>query len=417
MALQLTNSTQTIEVYNTTSGDKETLIKGSFRTILRGEKVILLLRTGGPGASYTPEIVLNWREITTPSGLTSASDLYDALVGWAAQVVSGGASGVGGGNNTYYAKPGGANADATATYAAATQITITGMPFTFTANDIESIEQKPTSGDSTKYTDKADFAVSAGVITVTGASFSATDEFIVIFSGPDKAYDKDLDVEKMVDQSADYLHYTDVEHIVDESNLGITSTSTGGDTNTLVDSGADFDAEDVAEGYTAYQTTDGESALIDSDSLSGLAGDGGVADANTIETGTLSGAATWDTKDYSLPQVKRFEIPMDSYKHLSVDILLDSQDANNSCYIKIYATNDENADTTDDIYWKDISTAVFGAAELSADGIGDAARAVTQGIYFIDTDYIAAKYMIKIVAECDNGTPNNESNIRIKKGY
>ena len=66
-------------------------------------------------------------------------------------------------------------------------------------------------------------------------------------------------------------------------------------------------------------------------------------------------------------------------------------------------------------YWKDISSDVFGAAQLEADGITAAARTVTQGIYFIDTPTTVLKYMIKIVAECDNGTQDNEFDIRIKK--
>ena len=32
---------------------------------------------------------------------------------------------------------------------------------------------------------------------------------------------------------------------------------------------------------------------------------------------------------------------------MSIDVLLDSQDDNNSCYCKIYGTNDDNADDTD----------------------------------------------------------------------
>ncbi len=95
----------------------------------------------------------------------------------------GGGGGAGGGDNTYYAKPSGTNADATVAYTSATTITVTGLPFTFTENDIALIEQVPTSGLTTKYKDKADFSVSSGVITVAGASFATTDKFIVTFTG------------------------------------------------------------------------------------------------------------------------------------------------------------------------------------------------------------------------------------------
>ena len=87
------------------------------------------------------------------------------------------------GLNVYYAKPSGTNADATSSYASATTLTVTGLPFTFTQYDIESIEQIPTSGTSTLYSDKADFSVSGTTITVTGAAFAASDVFIVKIAG------------------------------------------------------------------------------------------------------------------------------------------------------------------------------------------------------------------------------------------
>lgn len=294
-------------------------------------------------------------------------------------------------------------------------ITITGLPF-----DLEDIHvvagtiKKITTTGAVSTVDTDNVTVAAGVITLTEADdFVATDTVLVTLVGPDKSYDRDLDITKTIDQSS---KDTDVEHIINESNLGITATSSGGDADTLTDAGETFTAETVAEGYIAYQVSDTESALVNADTLYGHAGDGGaVGGGASVETATLSGAATWDTKIYVLPECKRFEIPAEGYKHISIDVLLDSQDANNSCYCKIYATNISTADTTDDIYWKDKSTEIFGVAQLSADGIGDAGRVVTQGIFFIDTTTVVLKYMIKIVAENDDGTLDNEFNIRIKK--
>jgi hypothetical protein len=88
----------------------------------------------------------------------------------------------------YYAKPSGGNGDGVSAYASATTLTVTGLPFTLNAEDIESIEQIPTSGDSTLHTDKADFAVSSGTITVTGAAFATSDVFVVKITGPTRSY-------------------------------------------------------------------------------------------------------------------------------------------------------------------------------------------------------------------------------------
>jgi len=89
----------------------------------------------------------------------------------------------------YYGKPTGANGDAVTAYASATTLTITGLPFTFAAEDVESVEQIPTSGTSTVLSDKADYAVSGTTLTVTGATFAAADVFVVKLTGPVRGYD------------------------------------------------------------------------------------------------------------------------------------------------------------------------------------------------------------------------------------
>jgi len=107
--------------------------------------------------------------------------------------VGGDGSGSGGGGTTFYAKPAGAaNSDAVVAYTSATTITVTGLPFTFVETDIVSIRQiiatGTTASNDTVFTDVSDFAVSSGVITVTGAAFGATDVFVVTFAAQVKAY-------------------------------------------------------------------------------------------------------------------------------------------------------------------------------------------------------------------------------------
>lgn len=113
---------------------------------------------------------------------------------------SGGGSAAGGGLSTYYAKPSGTNADATSAYASATTLTITGLPYTFTKYDIVEIKQVPNAGGAgaqdTSFTDVADFSVSGTTITVSGATFAATDEFIVTFALPPKSVDEANDAKR-----------------------------------------------------------------------------------------------------------------------------------------------------------------------------------------------------------------------------
>ena len=262
--------------------------------------------------------------------------------------------------------------------------------------------------------------------------FDTTDlEHNVLIIGDLRGYDASADSQKVLVQNPDYANYTSVELLIDESNLGIDGTYTAHAAPTLVfeDDSETYTPEDVAEGYTIYNVTDGTSGIIDVDSnpngYSGdYVGDGGAgydsnaagADATCISHAALG--ANWDAGDVaSIPECKRFEINMEGYRFMSIDVFMDSQDANNSCYCKIYASDDDTADLTDDTRWKDVSSDVFGAAQLSADGIGGGARTWYQGIFFIDASTIAERFMIKIVAENDDGTQDNEFEIRIKKGY
>jgi len=360
-------------------------------------------------------------DVLTVSGASfAATDTFLVLTNVQAGGTAGGSgSSVGGGSSTYS----NAQGDFVATITASTtNITITGLPFTL--EDIHviggAIKKVDSSGDVTSL-DTSNVTVSGGVITLGNeTNFSSGDSVLVQLIGPDKAYDDATDSNLSFVVNPNYEHYTSVEHLIDESNLGIDGTHDGGDGSaTFTDTGETYTAETVAEGYTIYNVTDGSSGTITADTLYGLAGDGGAGSPTADDiTATLSGGADddWDDSDVaSIPECKRFVIPAEGYNFMSIDVLLDSQDDNNACYCKIYATNDENADDTDDTYWKDISNDVFGAAQLEADGITAAARTVTQGLYFVDTPSTVLKYMIKIVAECDNGTQDNEFDIRIKK--
>ena len=250
---------------------------------------------------------------------------------------------------------------------------------------------------------------SAGTLTLVnaGTPFAATNVYEVGISATPLSLDIASDTTKTTEQAPDYGHYTDAESLVSEADLGIAETGDGdGDTNTLEDDTGAFDAENVAVGYTAWQTTDTESATVNS-----------ITDADTIETGTLTGAATWAAKAYLLPECKRFIIYADSYNHISVQVQMTANDANNACYCKIYASNVDAADDTDDTDWVDVSEELFGIAQLEADGITAGAAASHHSIHVVDVPTVILKYCIKIVGECKDATPDNNFDIYIKKGY
>lgn len=98
----------------------------------------------------------------------------------------------------YIGKPTGQNGDFVTAYTAATQITISSLPTGVSAfydNDIVSIQQIDTTGAvvNTYTRDDAVMAIAANVITVTGATFGATDTFVVYTSVARPAGGADLD--------------------------------------------------------------------------------------------------------------------------------------------------------------------------------------------------------------------------------
>jgi len=95
-------------------------------------------------------------------------------------------------------KPTGQNGDFVTAYTAATQITLSSFPSGISAfydNDIVSIQQIDNTGEVVEtYTrDDAVMQIAANVITVTGATFAATDTFVVYTSVARPAGGADVD--------------------------------------------------------------------------------------------------------------------------------------------------------------------------------------------------------------------------------
>lgn len=82
MAIQLTNSTDVIEYHDTTSGYKQTFIKGTFRVFLRGEIVTLVYVSTSMGSPKSSFLELKYADITVPTGMTTAALLYAKIVEW-----------------------------------------------------------------------------------------------------------------------------------------------------------------------------------------------------------------------------------------------------------------------------------------------------------------------------------------------
>ncbi len=117
----------------------------------------------------------------------------------------------------YVGKPSGTNGDFTTTYTSATTITLSGFPSQFSDindEDIVTLVQIATDGSVTKtYTrDNATMSTTSNVLTVTGATFTNTDTFVLYTNIPRvEAYDTSLDSKKTIVQNPAWARYTDKE--------------------------------------------------------------------------------------------------------------------------------------------------------------------------------------------------------------
>ena len=288
-------------------------------------------------------------------------------------------------------------------YTSATTMTFSNYPdgvAALYADDIELVRQIDTDGEVIAVYSRDDNAlsISGDVLTVSGAGFNSTDSFVVLTNIPRAS--------TVTASNPEYEHYTSVEILINEADLGITDTATGTDANTLADTNhtlatIDFDAEQVAVGYEGYSEAEDVAATVLS-----------ITDGDNIETDSIT---DWTGDVYWLPECKRFVTPAEGYNHFTIHTRLSTDVAGNSAYIKIYGTLDANADDTDDTYWVDLSTDIFDAAQLTCTG----ATGTQEGIYFVDEPTAILKYMIKIVGEVTDGgaaaAAGNNFDVYIKK--
>lgn len=241
---------------------------------------------------------------------------------------TGASAATGGGSSTYSTAQGDIIATPTT---GTTNITVTGLPFTLTAEQIANGVIKKIASDGTvTVVDSGNVSVSGGVITLSEAdNFVSGDTVSVSLTGPDKAYDEALDSNIVTTLNPDYAHYTSPEHLIDVSGVGDAVTS-------------------------------------------------------------------------------RYVIPMESYKNLSIHIKLVNSNAGDTITLTVYATNNADADDSADDDWVHVSSTILGAASKAVNNTS------LEEIYFVDTNMIPLKYMIKTIT-ISGGSDTNAADVYIKK--
>ena len=153
--------------------------------------------------------------------------------------VNSGASGVsGGGLSLYVLDSGNTLGHGAITYTSGSTCTITGNPFTLSANLISKLDRIDNTGKLVATYTLADTAmtISSNVLSVTGMSAAATDTFVLYIMGSERTNDISTDANKTISLVNVWNRYTDAETLVTAQDL----------TDTYADYGAVIDMR----GYT-----------------------------------------------------------------------------------------------------------------------------------------------------------------------
>ena len=191
------------------------------------------------------------------------------------------------------------------------------------------------------------------------------------------------------------------EMLISENNVLGTNAhaDAGADTNTILDVSAGFSVSNVAVGYPVWQVDAAASATVNS-----------ITDVTTIETGTLTGAASFSSAEYVLPYVNRYVIDSVETRHLTIQWNL-TAGANTTMYLKIYGSLNNGANDDSDSNWVDLSSDVFD----DASGIIVTASTTQSDIAIIGEKVTMTKYMLKLVVVNSSSTAANSATVIIKK--
>jgi hypothetical protein len=137
-----------------------------------------------------------------------------------------GGGGVGGGAGIYSVK----QLDCTAAYTAATQLTLAGLPLGLTVGSFVQVDVWDATGQKTTYTPDANafaWVDATGVLTVTGATFAATDvDYDVLLWYVPKGYVPSVDANNQYTINPPQLHYLASNPALAEVTNGVDGSGT-----------------------------------------------------------------------------------------------------------------------------------------------------------------------------------------------
>jgi len=274
----------------------------------------------------------------------------------------------------------GQNGDFDVAYTAATQITVSNLPFYVASlynEDIVSITQIDINGTvlATYTRDDAQMAIAANVITVTGASFGATDTFIV---------------------------YTNIPRSPIQTILDDASFTAGSEIVTPVSGFYDSTESEVTDGRTgAFGMTAKRRMKVRDEAFDTGTGSNKEFEINPLsdhhEESTLAAVTNGTDATYA------YYVDMDGYRNFALQTTLSG--GSGTCTMTVEATLQDDGTAAASCTYVDVTTALFGAASYTA-----------SGYHAVDTP-VPIKYLkVKIVAST-GGANDADWTLYFKKQY
>ena len=217
----ITESTAYVVITHS-GGDVRNIPKRNLTIVYKPDKEgigkVYLNWPSGDYPNALDNLYLDYSEVSSPT-LGNNPALVALLLGMVDSAVGSSSGGGAGGGSIVYTNAAG---DFTATPGdGAKTVTITGLAFTLEAiHVVGGTIKRIDTNDEVTNAKLTDVAVAAGVITLADEDdFALTDTLYVTLIGPDKWYDQAQDSAKVIVQNPD--RYTDVEHIVDDSDATV----------------------------------------------------------------------------------------------------------------------------------------------------------------------------------------------------
>lgn len=301
--------------------------------------------TGGGTSIATAVKVTDGTDIASVLARTTGAEIPavtdDALVVYDVS----GSSGVGGGGNTLYLfdSTNSLGMGQTA-YTAATQVTVTGLSFTPNVQALVKIERYATGGAFVaEYTpQKNTITYSAGVYTVAGVTFTATDTFVIYQQGPERTTNLASNTQQTMEANPLNSQYVE-EAAVDTTNVAAAATyypsslgmAMAGYKNFSI-TGKYIDGDAVATTLSVQGTNDSDTTNADWVNVQGQ-----VQGITGTVTGTVAGVAgtaivpgsVATQLSTALAQTMTFAWDFDNCNFRYIRILLTPGDATNTAII------------------------------------------------------------------------------------